>query len=96
MILKHKNYASIVFADNFDFSLKNTFFSLLCDVECQRALRNKRLAEILNVSRPNVVGAASAYTAFLKNKLKTNYKEVLDIEDSLIELVHDLNAVSYS
>lgn len=63
-------------------------------MECQRAQRNKKVAEILNISRPDATDAVSVYTVFLKNKLKTNYKEILDIEDTLIELVHDLGAVS--
>ncbi|VIO91833.1 Uncharacterized protein BM_BM2238 [Brugia malayi] len=62
---------------------------LPCDVECQRALRNRKLARILNISHPDAVDALSA---FLKNKLKTNYKDILDVEDTLIELLHDLNA----
>ncbi|CAG9531687.1 unnamed protein product [Cercopithifilaria johnstoni] len=65
---------------------------LPCDVECQRALRNKKMAEILNISRPYEADSASAYTTFLKNKLRTNYEDILDIEDTLIELLHDLDA----
>uniref|UniRef100_A0A1I8EH94 R3H domain-containing protein n=1 Tax=Wuchereria bancrofti TaxID=6293 RepID=A0A1I8EH94_WUCBA len=72
---------------------------LPCDVECQRTLRNRKMAKILNISHPD---AADALSAFLKNKLKTNYKDILDVEDTLIELLHDLDAqpnvtsVSYS
>ncbi|EJW79202.1 hypothetical protein WUBG_09888, partial [Wuchereria bancrofti] len=57
------------------------------------------MAKILNISHPD---AADALSAFLKNKLKTNYKDILDVEDTLIELLHDLDAqpnvtsVSYS
>ncbi|EJD74673.1 hypothetical protein LOAG_18037 [Loa loa] len=65
---------------------------LPCDAECQRALRNEKMAEILNIPRPDAADDVAAYTIFLKNKLKTNYKEILDIEDTLLELVHGLNA----
>uniref|UniRef100_A0A8R1Y3S1 R3H domain-containing protein n=1 Tax=Onchocerca volvulus TaxID=6282 RepID=A0A8R1Y3S1_ONCVO len=64
---------------------------LPCDVECQRALRNKKVAEILNISYSSAADAVS-YTIFLKNKVETDYKEILDIEDTLVELVHDLDA----
>ncbi|OZC11618.1 NF-X1 type zinc finger [Onchocerca flexuosa] len=67
------------------------YHCLPCDVECQRALRNKKVAEILNISYSSAVDAIS-YTTFLKNKVETDYKEISDIEDTLIELVHDLNA----
>uniref|UniRef100_A0A158Q728 R3H domain-containing protein n=1 Tax=Elaeophora elaphi TaxID=1147741 RepID=A0A158Q728_9BILA len=65
--------------------------NLPCDVECQRILRNKKVAETLNISRPDATDAISAYTTFLKNKLKTNYEEILHIEHTLIELVHNLD-----
>ncbi|VDK83596.1 unnamed protein product [Litomosoides sigmodontis] len=65
---------------------------LPCDVDCQRALRNKKVAEILNISRPDVGIPASAYTTFLKNKLETHYDSILDVEGTLIKLVHDLDS----
>ncbi|VDO34646.1 unnamed protein product, partial [Onchocerca flexuosa] len=71
--------------------VEKAYQNLPCDVECQRALRNKKVAEILNISYSSAVDAIS-YTTFLKNKVETDYKEISDIEDTLIELVHDLNA----
>lgn len=65
-------------------------------MECQRTLRNKKVAEILNISRPGVAISVSAYTTFLKSKLETYYNAILDVEDTLIKLVHDLDLVSLS
>uniref|UniRef100_A0A915PH42 R3H domain-containing protein n=1 Tax=Setaria digitata TaxID=48799 RepID=A0A915PH42_9BILA len=65
---------------------------LPCDAECHRVLRNKKVAEILNISERVAAASLPTYTFFLKSKLKTSYGEILRIESRLIELVHDLDA----
>lgn len=75
---------------------KRTICSLPCDVECQRAVRNKKVADALSISDSAIAAIPTPmYTEFLKNQAKTNYKLMVDIEDTLVELVQSLDAVSY-
>uniref|UniRef100_A0A915AKK1 NF-X1-type domain-containing protein n=1 Tax=Parascaris univalens TaxID=6257 RepID=A0A915AKK1_PARUN len=66
-----------------------------CDAECHRILRNKRVANALNIatdSESNNLslseGMVPVYTDFLRLQLKNSSKQVLEIENALIELVH--------
>ena len=79
--------------------------SIPCDSECHHILRNKRVADALNIAtdvssnRVQVDGvpvvAASMYTDFLKSYLKTNHKHVSEIENALVELVQSVNLVCF-
>ncbi|VDN37779.1 unnamed protein product [Gongylonema pulchrum] len=69
---------------------------LPCDAECQRFLRNKKVADALNISESTAASgeASTVYSDFLKNQWKVNQKLIAEIECVFVELVQTLDAVS--
>ncbi|VDN52495.1 unnamed protein product [Dracunculus medinensis] len=66
---------------------------LPCDADCQRILRNKRIANALNIAiETNSTDIAPPiYTDFLIRQLTLAHKHVLQIENALISLVNEVD-----
>ncbi|MFH4973317.1 hypothetical protein AB6A40_000026 [Gnathostoma spinigerum] len=73
---------------------------LPCDMECRRIMRNKKVANALNIATDadsNALDAegqpirtAPLYSDYLKKQVKTNARLVQEVEDALVELVQNV------